>query len=889
MIADLPSERSRPAGTTLASRYGQLLYTSWDDGSGSGGGWQIKEEVGDLSKTERAELTSRVATRFDAGRALPPYPTPDDIAARPARLNYAGLSGTAAGYWHTVDAGKDATGRPGNVAAHVVIDRQTDEPSPVRPIQLWGAPQWLRPYGPVEVAAATVADFPAPDGRISVASAVHFLTGSGVDRQPVLRVLLDAVADALAGGKPVVLAVDELDNGPRWIAAVSFFMSPGTARRLWWSTYDDPGLAVSEVRRGVHLVVVNRSRLAEMSLRSCVVVDETVQPDSSGVLGEMHAVAGSSIPVSAWSILTEGVLGDEDIAAHLLAEQDRVAAAVGDVGLSPAWPLAVAVRREPSTAEYHADADLVIVDEAPARPITVDWIAAVVAQSTAATAPADAAEAARRLAKAVERSYGVEGAAERLVRMALAEPAWLLGDDVGSIPTLAVIDAAAVQPAVEQLLASCGGTAAHTVGLGVRAAELLSRLGIRDAGLDAVWGAVASTLAGPIIGLLQDPHAVSVLTNDSTVGADVREAVIRPAVASASPDVLDTVGISAWRWLFGDDIDATPTLAPNPRPTDVALFPRYTAAALDDSARHGAWSERQISQLAVEAIYLALGDEELPDEQCRVLISRLTRHTRLPANDLYRMLTRWPERIAASEGASCLYFEAAPTELVELIAARGPAGADLTTAWDGPTIAAARLRALPRAPLPFSDHQLAEAKRCVPLVLSNVPLDYVAVLADDLADAVAVLVVATRSRGEDFGELAGVADAVVKHRLGGVRGSSAVALLLDVSQTGAIDIDWLFGHVLFQRVAAAVPGLSADAAGQDWADGVVDNLTSRGVNRGPTTTAEFRDACWPYVRVLSAEAAEAFFAGYGTVAEQWLSEHTTADFDKQRLGFRRFS
>ena len=68
-----------------APRYGQLLYTSFDDGSGVGGGWQVKSESGALSGEERQQLTARVATGFDVGPGLPQFPTPDQIAARPAR------------------------------------------------------------------------------------------------------------------------------------------------------------------------------------------------------------------------------------------------------------------------------------------------------------------------------------------------------------------------------------------------------------------------------------------------------------------------------------------------------------------------------------------------------------------------------------------------------------------------------------------------------------------------------------------------------------------------------------------------------------------------------------------------------------------------------------
>src|ERR1700736_5328437 len=210
-----PVPQGSSATTTLAhgsaSRYAQLIDTSFDDGSGSGGGWQVKAEVGDLSGAERQELTSRVVTRFDVAEPLPPYPTPDEINARPARLVYAPIAADAAGYWHTVDAGKDATGRPGNVSAPVLLGRHIEAPSVLRPIQLWGSPQWLRPYGAADVAAAGLTSdaIPQPSAEVTAASVITFLSGATVDRQSVFRVLLDALHAALAGGPGVMLLPDE--------------------------------------------------------------------------------------------------------------------------------------------------------------------------------------------------------------------------------------------------------------------------------------------------------------------------------------------------------------------------------------------------------------------------------------------------------------------------------------------------------------------------------------------------------------------------------------------------------------------------------------------------------------------------------------------------------
>lgn len=131
----MAAPRSILLDKATTARYAQLTYTSYDDGSGRGG-WQVKQETGGLDAVEQQSLTARILTRFDLLPVMPDFPTPEQTAARPARLSYAPLPAVGAGhaaYWHTVDAGRDASGRPGNVFAHVVLDRDVSAPSPVRP------------------------------------------------------------------------------------------------------------------------------------------------------------------------------------------------------------------------------------------------------------------------------------------------------------------------------------------------------------------------------------------------------------------------------------------------------------------------------------------------------------------------------------------------------------------------------------------------------------------------------------------------------------------------------------------------------------------------------------------------------------------------------------
>ena len=150
----------------MNTRYGQLAYTSLDK-PGSAGGWQIKQVGGALSAAEAQTLVAGVRTAFDPVEPLPAYPTPEQLERGPRRLAYRRIDARSAGYWHTVPAGSDSTGRPGNVFAHAVLDRTPDAAPRHRPIQWWRSPQWVCPYGAAAVARAVLPDeAPGPAGVV---------------------------------------------------------------------------------------------------------------------------------------------------------------------------------------------------------------------------------------------------------------------------------------------------------------------------------------------------------------------------------------------------------------------------------------------------------------------------------------------------------------------------------------------------------------------------------------------------------------------------------------------------------------------------------------------------------------------------------------------------
>lgn len=357
----------RPAGAGV-SRHAQLSYTSFDR-PGERGGWQVKQVLGDLDEAETALLRDAVQTQFDSGTELPSFPTAEDIAAFPRRLLHAPLGEQASALWHTAPAGTDASGRPGNVFAHVLLDRDRHSPDGDqgfgRPIQLWRSSDWRTPFGADEVRATDLPDqLPRPTRGWSTGQLVSFLTDPQHWRLTTFTVLLDACARAMASGPPVVLVVNDVDRAAQWIAAVSRMMAPEQSRDLFFSTLERPHGLASAFAHQVRLACVPTSDqdavVGERSALGCVVIDETEVVQIGDTGGAHRTASGDEVPVTPWCGLVTAVLADPERAVETLREADRIAAAgstdnapePGD-GPDPLWSLALAVARH---RDRHPDA-----------------------------------------------------------------------------------------------------------------------------------------------------------------------------------------------------------------------------------------------------------------------------------------------------------------------------------------------------------------------------------------------------------------------------------------------------------------------------------------------------------------------------------------------------
>ena len=163
--------RGRPAAARSAA---QLTYTS--SIPARSGGWQIKEVTAPGPRASGRAWSSE-SSRHSIRAAAAAVSRSDQIDSRPRRLSHQVIGGGA--YWHTVDAGRDAR-RPGNVFAHVALDRRPIAARADRPIVRWRSPDWLVPYGRRTWPRPPLAgpELPRPNPDINVVSAVDFCSAA---------------------------------------------------------------------------------------------------------------------------------------------------------------------------------------------------------------------------------------------------------------------------------------------------------------------------------------------------------------------------------------------------------------------------------------------------------------------------------------------------------------------------------------------------------------------------------------------------------------------------------------------------------------------------------------------------------------------------------------
>ncbi len=587
--------------TAPRARWGQLTYSSFDRNDGTGGGWQVKDTTGGLDREEQELLRGRVQTQVDSGTDLPRFPTPAELEELPRRLVHApaDLRGTETALWHHVPAGHDASGRPGNVFAHVVLDRNPAAVDELRPIERWRSGDWLTPFGPESVLAATLTRTepprPGPLNRDTIAS---WLFAPRQWRMQTLAVLLDAVRAAFHGGPLVALGTEDIDEAAHWIAAVSFAMSAGTARGFFFSTLERPQTLAEAAERGLHLVCVPHLDLPALTRRQGIVVlDPAGVIDLGDLDGEPHRTPrGDEVVVGEWSVLIQEIFSDPRALADSVAELDRIAQSVGDSGLDPAWPAAMLVSHLPD-AESRREASRVMAECAPPQLRSVPELYASAVAGLRREVDGRTDRAWRQVTKlGADResnppTVAGEVAINVYAELALADEPWLAGQGPAKLPSSRYFSPApeAALVGVAQLLAPQISAFSpdlppevmlDEVRAGLHFVELALRLGLahdRDLS-DRLYGICQRTIMPAL--LHPELGAALVDSVDRTVSEVARHwlwtqlsgvALVGVPGERVAPAVLDTLGpgendpdpLSAtWAWL-----------STHPGPDDVMISP----------------------------------------------------------------------------------------------------------------------------------------------------------------------------------------------------------------------------------------------------------------------------------------------------------------------------
>lgn len=556
----------------MSNRFSQLAYTSFDRPGGAGG-WQIKQSTADLSAEETQRLVSGVRTAFRPVEPLPDYPTPQQLEAFPRRLAYrrwARRDGGGSAYWHTAPAGADSTGRPGNVFAHVLLDRAPDTAPRLRPIQRWRAPSWLTPFGAVAVARTALPAEPPSAGQVVTKdSVVAFALDTSTWRLGTLLGLLDAVAAALDGGAPVVLGVSSVDSAAQWIGLVSFLMSPGTAAALNFSTFDRADQLGPALHARQHLSAVPVQDLEALPA-GVVAIDETATLSLGELGGEPHRTGtGQPIEVTAWSVMAQEALLDPRSARAVLDEVDRYAAQTPDRGLHPAWPLAVTIAADDAFAGAHPEAQSVISAHTPGGVVAGSAAEGLINKTISELIGETTSDAWKAAEQDLPGFAGDQAELTYLCR-AVADDTWL--DQIGPIPvgSRTYRDRPVPAPLAEALgpaLQRAGASGPQRL---LQLVDLLMRAGIEDGRLDDALSEVAAQLA--------DPHAGPALTRRFAhrLGTQTRIAVAAATLRAAGRRDMATISDAVLEWFADGSTMPAPEELLTAKPWDA----RWTRAAV---------------------------------------------------------------------------------------------------------------------------------------------------------------------------------------------------------------------------------------------------------------------------------------------------------------------
>lgn len=285
-----------PTGTT--PRWTHVTYASFRNASGQGG-WSAGPSIS-ASEKDRQRVAEFAPTSLLPIQSFDDFIGSAEIAALPRRFEYRVIPEGAL-LMQSVPSGKDATGRPGNVFTHAVIDRDLNAPLQAQyPISFFGSPDLRTPFRAAAVNAVelpTDLGEPRPGPMADLMAAWMMVDDMYGNRRGALYRLQDVLQE---GRELPVLLLQNPKEAAYWLQALSATLTPAEARRLLhFSTFERAAtLPAPEVINGVlPVLVVPREDREQLTGRSGICLVDPADPDTY-----------AAPPQSSWSQLTAGLL-----------------------------------------------------------------------------------------------------------------------------------------------------------------------------------------------------------------------------------------------------------------------------------------------------------------------------------------------------------------------------------------------------------------------------------------------------------------------------------------------------------------------------------------------------------------------------------------------------
>lgn len=309
--------------SALNQRWAHVTYASFKSKTRRSG-WNVGPTLR-ASVQDQQDVSAAAPTSLVPVKSFDDFISSTDIDALPRRFEYRPRSNSAL-FLQSVPAGKDATGRPGNVFTHAFIDQDLDEPmAAIYPIDLYRSPDLLTPFraqavNAVELNAALTEPRPGVFADISMAwMMVDELFG---DRREVLYQLQDVLQ---AGCKRAVLLLKSSNEAAYWIEALSSTLTPEEARTLLhFSTFERAATLPQAIANATFSTVYVCPPEDAAALRE---IADVQLIDPANITPTQHGT---------WAQMTAGVFVEGSDSEQLVDELIQINTGISDFAISHA-------------------------------------------------------------------------------------------------------------------------------------------------------------------------------------------------------------------------------------------------------------------------------------------------------------------------------------------------------------------------------------------------------------------------------------------------------------------------------------------------------------------------------------------------------------------------